>query len=101
MRCGSGMTRWRRLKEWDETGVWEQLHRRLLDRLGEADQIDWERASLDSASVAPLGGQRTGPNPTDKGKKGSKRHLMVDRSSVPLSVTHSVLGRCRASCKTS
>ena len=55
MRCGSGMTRWRRLKEWDETGVWEQLHRRLLDRLGEADQIDWERASLDSASVAALG----------------------------------------------
>ena len=46
-------------------------------------------------------GQRTGPNPTDKGKKGSKRHLMVDRSGAPLSVTHSVLGRCRASCKTS
>jgi len=56
MGCGSGMTCWRRLKEWHEAGVWEQLHRKLLDRLGEADQIDWERASLDSSSVAAPGG---------------------------------------------
>jgi transposase len=47
MGCGSGMTCWRRLHEWHEAGVWERLHQRLLDRLGEADQIDWERASLD------------------------------------------------------
>jgi hypothetical protein len=54
--------------------VWERLHKRLLDRLGEADQIDFERASLDSSSVpAPRGGQKSGPNPTDKGKQGSKR----------------------------
>ncbi len=59
MGCGSGMTCWRRLKEWHEAGVWERVHRRLLDRLGEADQIDWERASLDSASVAaPRGAKR-------------------------------------------
>jgi transposase len=58
MDCGSGMTCWRRLKEWHEAGVWERLHRRLLDRLGEADQIDWERASLDSASVAAPGGAK-------------------------------------------
>jgi IS5 family transposase len=35
------------------------------------------------------GGQRTGPNPTDKGKSGSKRHVVVDRRGVPLAVTHS------------
>lgn len=51
MGCGSGMTCWRRLKEWQEAGVWERLHLILLDRLGEADQIDWERASVDSASI--------------------------------------------------
>ena len=51
MDCGSGMTCWRRLKEWHEAGVWEPLHRKLLDRRGEADRIDWDRASLDSASV--------------------------------------------------
>jgi len=58
MGCGSGMTCWRRLKVWHEAGVWERLHRRLLDRLGEADQIEWERASLDSASVAAPGGAK-------------------------------------------
>jgi transposase len=59
MGCGSGMTCWRRLKEWQEAGVWEKLHRVLLDRLGEADQIDWERASLDSASIpAKRGAQK-------------------------------------------
>jgi transposase len=51
MGCGSGVTCWRRLRDWQEAGVWERLHRELLDRLGEADQIDWSRASLDSASV--------------------------------------------------
>jgi transposase len=51
MGCGSGVTCWRRLKEWQEAGVWERLLQALLERLGEADQIDWERASLDSSSV--------------------------------------------------
>jgi transposase len=59
MGCGSGMTCWRRLKEWQEAGVWERLYLILLDRLGEADQIDWERASLDSASIpAKRGAQK-------------------------------------------
>ena len=58
MGCGSGMTCWRRLKEWHEAGVWERLHRVLLERLGEADQIDWERASLDSASIPAKRGVR-------------------------------------------
>ena len=58
MGCGSGMTCWRRLEEWHEAGVWEKLHRKLLDRLGKADEIDWERASLDSSSVAAPGGAK-------------------------------------------
>ena len=49
---------WRRLEEWQEAGVWEWLHRKLLDRLGKADEIDWERASLDSSSVAAPGGPK-------------------------------------------
>jgi len=62
MGCASGMTCWRRLKEWHEAGVWERLHRALLDRLGEADGIDWGRASLDSAAVpAPGGAKRRAP----------------------------------------
>jgi transposase len=62
MGCGSGMTCWRRLKEWHQAGVWEHLHESLLDRLGEAERIDWSRASLDSAAVpAPGGAKRRGP----------------------------------------
>ena len=58
MGCGSGVTCWRRLREWHEAGVWEKLHRVLLDRLGEAKQIDWKRASLDSASVPAKRGDK-------------------------------------------
>src|SRR3712207_6344693 len=51
MGCGSGMTCWRRLRDWQAAGVWAKLHRVLLDRLGRANAIDWTRCSLDSASV--------------------------------------------------
>jgi transposase len=49
--CGSGMTCWRRLRDWQAAGVWQRIHQTLLNRLGERDRIDWSRASLDSASV--------------------------------------------------
>jgi transposase len=59
MGCGSGVTCWRRLKEWQEAGVWERVLSVLLDRLGGYDQIVWERASLDSAIIpAKRGAQR-------------------------------------------
>src|ERR1700710_327551 len=51
MGCGSGMTCWRRLRDWQKVGVWADLHRVLLERLQAAGQLDWSRASLDSASV--------------------------------------------------
>jgi transposase len=64
MGCGSGVTCWRRLRDWQAAGVWDRLHQTLLDRLGEADRIDWERASLDSASVpAKRGARRWDPTP--------------------------------------
>jgi transposase len=51
MGCGCGMSCWRRLRDWQEAGVWARLHQVLLERLHAAGQIDWGRASLDSASV--------------------------------------------------
>ena len=60
--CGSGMTCWRRLRDWQQAGVWERLHQRLLQRLSDAGRLDWSRASLDSASVpAPGGAKRADP----------------------------------------
>ena len=55
MGCGSGMTCWRRLKEWQEAGVWDTLHRVLLERLHQAGVLDWSRAALDSSSVRAVG----------------------------------------------
>ena len=40
---GGGSTCWRRLAAWQEAGVWQRLHRLLLNWLGDADQIDWSR----------------------------------------------------------
>lgn len=48
--CGSGVTCWRRLREWQGKGVWEKIRQHLLDELGEDEQIDWSRAVIDSAS---------------------------------------------------
>ena len=61
MGCGSGMTCWRRLRDWNRANVWHRLHTVLLDRLGRADRIDWSRASLDSGSLrAKKGGPKPG-----------------------------------------
>ncbi len=72
MGCGSGMTCWRRLQEWHGAGVWQKLHELLLAKLREADQIDWSRAIVDSASIRAVGGggknraQSDGPPQTRK-----------------------------------
>lgn len=59
--CGSGMTCWRRLHEWQQAAVWQQLHELLLAKLREADRIDWSRVVVDSAQVpALLGAPKSG-----------------------------------------
>ena len=55
MGCGSGMTCWRRLRDWQQAGAWERLHKVLLDKLNEAGEIGWSRASIDSATVPAKG----------------------------------------------
>ena len=65
MGCGSGMTCWRRLRDWQKAGVWERLHHVLLDKLNEAGEIGWERACLDSASI--------------RAKKGVKQSAQIRR----------------------
>jgi transposase len=69
MGCGSGMTCWRRLRDWQRRGVWRRLHRVLLGRLNAADKIDWSRAVVDSTSVRALhGGKKRGRAPWTAGK---------------------------------
>ncbi|MGY1762412.1 IS5 family transposase [Geodermatophilus sp. SYSU D00779] len=90
---GSGWTCWRRMHEWAAAGVFDQLHVAVLNRLGERGELDWSRASLDSVSVRAKGGALTGPNPTDRGKAGSKYHLLVDAHGLPLNVAVSGANR--------
>jgi len=85
--CGSGMTCWRRLRDWQEAGIWQLVHFALLDWLARCGRIDWSRAVVDGISVrAVFWGTRTGPNPTDRSKLGSKRHLIRDGRGVPLAI---------------
>ena len=59
MGCGSGMTCWRRLRDWQKAGVWDKIHHVLLNKLRKAGKIDFSRAVVDSASVrAILGGKK-------------------------------------------
>lgn len=64
MGCGSGMSCWRRLRDWHKAGVWAGLHRALLEHMEQTGQLDWSRASLDSTSVAAKkGGLKRGRTP--------------------------------------
>jgi transposase len=85
MGCGSGMTCWRRLRDWQADGTWDKIHRVLLGRLRGADKIDWSRALIDSSFVrAAYGGADTGPSPVDRAKAGSKHHVITDANGIPL-----------------
>jgi transposase len=88
MGCGCGMTCLNYLKAWQKAGVWQRLHEILLAELQEADRIDWSRAALDSSHARALGGgEKSGPNPTDRAKPGTKHHVLTDAHGVPLAVT--------------
>jgi transposase len=82
--CGSPATAWRRLAEWVTAGMFDQLHLVVLDRLGEQGRLDWSRASVDSASVRAKRGGPRGANPVDRGKPGSKIHLVCEGHGLPL-----------------
>jgi len=57
--CGSPATCWRRLAEWADAGVFDALHLRVLDQLGERGQLDWSRVSVDTMSVRAKRGGTT------------------------------------------
>lgn len=58
MGCGSGMTCWRRLRDWQAVGLWQKIWQTLLNELGLADGIDWSTSAMDSCSVRALFGGR-------------------------------------------
>ena len=86
MGC-SGRTAHRRLRAWEELGIWDRLHADLLRLLRRAGKLDPDTAVVDSVFVRAFGGgEETGPSPVDRRKKGSKHTLLVDRHGVPLAL---------------
>jgi len=85
MGCGCGMTCWRRLRDWYLAGVWQNIHRILLNHLRQVKRIDFSRFLVDAIHVRAVGGgAQTGPSPVDRRKPGSKMHVITDARGVPL-----------------
>lgn len=59
--CGSGVTCWRRLRDWHRAKVWKKVHTVLLAQLQKAGKLDWSRAVVDSSSVRALCGGKKRP----------------------------------------
>jgi transposase len=75
----------RRFQEWTSAGVFVNLWAQGLQEYDELKGLDWEWLSMDGAMTkAPLGGERTGKNPTDRGELGTKRSLLVEANGVPV-----------------
>ncbi|MEO8396639.1 MAG: IS5 family transposase [Chloroflexota bacterium] len=74
-----------RFQEWVEAGLFLRLWQAGVEQFDELKGIDWEWTSMDGAMTkAPLGGKKTGRNPTDRGKQGVKRSLLTEGHGVPV-----------------
>lgn len=77
----------RRFTEWAEAGVFEKLWKKGLLKYDTLKGINWRWLSMDGAiTKSPLGGKKSGKNPTDRAKQGTKRSMLVDAKGIPLSI---------------
>lgn len=76
-----------RFQTWQALGVFAAVMRVMVQYYQTERGIGWTWQAIDSKSCpAPLGGEQTGRNPTDRGKQGSKIHVLVDEYGAPLAV---------------
>jgi putative transposase len=76
-----------RFQTWQHQGLFQKLFKTIVKYYARECGIHWKWQSVDSMmSAAPLGGVQTGKNPTDRGKLGSKIHLLVDQLGAPLAL---------------
>src|SRR5260221_5230418 len=84
---GASTTVYDRFREWERAGFFERLWAAGMGEFDELVGIDWEWLSMDGAMTkAPFGGAATGPNPTDRGKRGPKRNNLSEGHGLPLAV---------------
>ncbi|VWC73669.1 Insertion element IS402 [Burkholderia contaminans] len=84
MGCGSGVTCWRRLRDWQAAGVWDRLHELLLTELRVADQIDFSRAAVDASSIRAVGATQKLGQTQPIARPGSEHHIVTDANGTPL-----------------
>lgn len=76
-----------RFQYWQQAGVFVRIMEALLRYYRRVRHVRWSWQAADSRSVAaPLGGKGTGPNPTDRAKRGGKIHILVDERGAPLAI---------------
>jgi len=84
---GASSTVHDRFQEWEAAGLFRKLWEAGLTSYDELRGIDWRWQALDGVMTkAPFGGAATGPNPTDRSKRGVKRSLLTDGAGIPLAV---------------
>ena len=83
----SSSTLHERFQTWQQAGIFDQLFKMMVRYYARVQNIGWKWQSVDSKMVSsPLGGGKTGKNPTDRGKRGAKIHLLVDERGAPLAI---------------
>jgi putative transposase len=91
---GASSTIHDRFQEWEQAGVFKALWQGGLHSYDELVGIQWEWQAVDGAmNKAPFGHAATGPNPTDRGKLGTKRSLLTDEAGIPLALVISGANR--------
>lgn len=84
---GSGKTAHRYFQRWVRAGRFKRMWQSGLNEYDELKGLEWKWQSADGAMTkAPLGGEKTGKNPTDRGKVGTKRSLLVNAQGLPLAI---------------
>lgn len=90
----SGSTAHARFQQWQQDGIFAAMMTEMVRYYDKKRKIRWKWQAADGKTCpAPLGGEETGPNPTDRAKSGSKLHLLVDRRGAPLAICVSAAHR--------
>jgi len=90
--CGSGVTCWRRLRDWQAAGVWERIHERLLAELRKRDALDLSIAAVDSGSVRAVGaGEKRARTP----RTGASRAASTTSAPTPRACRSRARSRAR------
>jgi len=84
---GASSTVHARFQEWERAGFFRRLWQEGLTAYDEWEGIQWTWQAMDGVMTkAPFGGGATGPNPTDRAKRGTKRSTLTDGAGIPLAV---------------